>query len=738
MANAIALVPGCCASRDCEAHAVTFFAPLTRSIDGAMNRFVLSLFAFMFGPLPAFAQPGGLPDNSPKVETSLIAERAGVAPGGKVTIALKEQIRKNWHTYWLNPGDAGAPTTVEWHLPPGWSMGTLQWPYPKRLPVGPLMNFGYEDEVGLLSEVSAPQDAQPGSIAEIGADVSWLVCSDVCIPENTHLVLRLPVTAAGPPFNAAAAPLFAATRAHLPGKSSWLARYDAADRRFALLLENPALLQDPPRSVDFYPYADGIVEAAAPQREEGNSDGLVVETAPGYKLASPEKRKAIRDVAGILVLTDARGQVSALDINATPGAVPASAPIGQENALPLLIAILFAFAGGLILNLMPCVFPVLSMKALALAAKPENANARASGLAYAAGAVLSFIALAAVLLAFRSAGAEIGWGFQLQQPLFVAILALLMFAIGLNLSGAYQIRFSANLGGDLAARPGQFGSFFTGVLAVLVATPCTAPFMGAAAGYALTADAPFALAVFAVLGLGFAAPFVVLSFAPALLRILPRPGPWMKRFRQFLAFPMYGAAVWLIWVLSLQAGSQGVLTALAAATVLAFALWLIGAREDIGTLGWMRSAAAMIALAGVGVLLAETAAGTPPNGQGTAPGNGQSISYEPFSAEKLAALQQSGRPVFVNATAAWCITCLVNEKLALSGGAVARAFASHNVAALKADWTIQDAAITALLARHGRSGVPLYLYFSPHAASPVVLPQLLTDSIVISAVENGG
>lgn len=703
-----------------------------------MNRFALAVFALIMAPFPAFAQSGRLPDNTPKVEASLVPERDGVVPGGKVTIALKEQIRKNWHTYWLNPGNSGAPTTVNWHLPQGWTAGALQWPYPKRLPVGPLMNFGYEDEVGLLSEVSAPQDAQPGSAAEIGADVSWLVCSDVCIPENTHLVLHLPVTAATPPVNAAAAPLFAATRAHLPGKSSWPARYDAADKRFALLLENPAMLQDPPRSVDFYPYADGIVEAAAPQRAEGNSDGLVVETAPGYKLASPEKRKVIREVAGILVLTDARGQISALDVNATPGAIAVSVVIGQETGLPLLIAILFAFAGGLILNLMPCVFPVLSMKALALAAKRENANAaRASGLAYAAGAVLSFIALAAVLLAFRSAGAEIGWGFQLQQPLFVAILALLMFAIGLNLSGVYEIRFAANLGGDLAARPSHVGSFFTGVLAVLVATPCTAPFMGAAAGYALTADAPLALAVFAALGLGFAAPFVVLSFMPGLLRVLPRPGPWMSRFRQFLAFPMYGAAVWLIWVLSLQAGSQGVLAALAAAIMLAFALWLVGAREAIGRLGRMRSAGVVIALASVGVLLAETTAGTPPGRQGAAPGNGQSIRYEPFSAGKLATLQQSGRPVFVNATAAWCITCLVNEKLALSGGAVARAFADHNVAALKADWTNQDAAITALLARHGRSGVPLYLYFPPHAVSPVVLPQLLTESTVISAVEKG-
>ncbi len=703
-----------------------------------MTRFVLALLGLIFAAVPAVAQTGGVPDDRAKVEASLIVERDGVVPGGTITIALKEAIRKNWHTYWVNPGDSGAPTTVNWHMPPGWTAGALQWPYPKRLPVGPLMNFGYEGEVALLSDVIAPQNAQPGSTAEISADVTWLVCNDVCIPENTHLALRLPVIAVTPPVDSTAAPLFSLTRAHLPQKSSWAARYDVAAKRFALLLENPALVQDPPSGVDFYPYADGIVEAAAPQREEGSSAGLVLESAPGYKLASPEKRKSIRDVAGLLVLTSARGEVTALDISATPGVVPTAMPIGQEAVLPLALAILFAFAGGLILNLMPCVFPVLSMKALALAAKRENTHAaQASGLAYAAGAVLSFIALAAVLLALRSAGVAIGWGFQLQQPLFVAVLALLMFAIGLNLSGVYEIGIPANFGAGLAGRSGHAGSFFTGVLAVLVATPCTAPFMGAATGYALTADSSLALAVFAALGLGFAAPFLALSFAPGLLRALPRPGPWMSLFRQLLAFPMYGAAVWLIWVLSLQAGSSGVLAALAAATMLAFALWTIGVGASGGVVRWLRSAAAVVALTGAGVLVAQTAGGTLPEHQGTAPA-GQSINYEPFSAEKLAALQQSGRPVFVNATAAWCITCLVNEKLALSGGPVARAFAGHNVAALRADWTNQDSAITALLARHGRSGVPLYLYFPPHAASPVVLPQLLTESTVISAVEKGG
>jgi len=315
----------------------------------------------------------------------------------------------------------------------------------------------------------------------------------------------------------------------------------------------------------------------------------------------------------------------------------------------------------------------------------------------------------------------------------VAFLALLMFAIGLNLSGLYEIRLPANLGGAAAMRSGIAGSFFTGVLAVLVATPCTAPFMGAALGYALTAQAPAALAVFAVLGAGFAAPFVALAFTPALLRKLPRPGAWMITFRQLLAFPMYGAAVWLTWVLSLQAGPQGVLGALAAAVILAFALWLLG-RDIVGRRSMISGGAATIAVIGAILLVAQTSLSARP-GQSAGPEIRGALNYEAFTPERLAALQQAGRPVFINATAAWCITCLLNEKVALSGAGVARAFSEHNVAALKADWTNEDPAITALLARHGRSGVPLYLYFPPNAATPVVLPQLLTESTVVAAIQ---
>lgn len=700
-----------------------------------MRLFLACILALVAGAIPALAENGGLPDNLPKVQATFVPERMGVMPGGTVTIALKEVIRKNWHTYWRNPGDAGAPTTITWHLPSGWTAGPVQWSYPKRLPVGPLMDFGYDGQVALLTDLTVPRDAQPGSTAAISADVNWLVCSDVCIPEGKHLSLNLPVMAHEPPADGSAASLFTSTRAHLPQKSPWTARYDAADKRFALLIEHPSAAQELPREVVFYPYDDGIVEAAAPQRLESNDSGIVLESTPGSKLASAAKRQTVQEISGLLVLTSASGSTSSYELQAQPGPVAAATPIaGASEGFSLAFALLSAVLGGLILNLMPCVFPVLSMKALALAAKPDHPReARQQGLAYGAGVVLSFVLLAGALLALRSAGDALGWGFQLQQPVFVAVLALLMFVLGLNLSGVYAIRIATNPGNALASLRGPIGSFFTGVLAVLVAAPCTAPFMGAATGYALTAGTASALAIFAALGAGFAAPFVTLAFAPALLRGVPRPGPWMLVLRRVLAFPMYGAAVWLAWVLSLQAGPQGILALLAAALSLAFGLWLLS--EDMAPERWVwfRRTAAGLALAGaifavVGISSAQVPANDKTPGQ---------LAYEPFTMAKLAELQQSGRPVFVNATAAWCITCLVNERFALSGADLAKVFADHKVAALKADWTSQDPSITGLLASHSRSGVPLYLYYPPHAATPVVLPQLLTAATVIAAVNKG-
>ena len=707
-----------------------------------MTGFTRFLFGLGLGLLlqasPALAQSGALPDADPKVVASFIPERASVSPGGTVTVALREVIRDNWHTYFINPGDSGAPTEIKWKLPEGWSAAAPKFPYPERIPVGPLMNFGYEDEVVLLNEITAPANAAPGQTVTLEADVMWLVCSDVCIPEETHLSVPLSVADGSPPPTAENAELFAAARAKLPNASPWKARYQATDDRFGLLIEAPELASARPKSAVFYPYTDGLVEAAAPQNAGTVSDGLVLQSEPGWKMTTAEKRSAVENIKGILVLTGADGRVDALDIDAVPGVVPAAAvALAGESDLGLLTAALFALLGGLILNLMPCVFPVLSMKALALAAKRDAPDAaRASALAYGAGVLVSFAGLAALLIALQAGGAAVGWGFQLQQPLFVTALALLMFAIGLNLSGLYEVGGGTltSAGDGLTHSSGAAGSFFTGVLAVVVATPCTAPFMGAAMGYALTQDAASALVVFLALGLGFALPFMLLGFFPRLLRGLPRPGTWMISLRQVLAFPMYGAAIWLVWVLSLQTGSDGLLVALMSALALAFGLWVLGrAQQSEGLRRRAGLATAAVAIIGATALTAYVGGSAPPAAAQQASAE-SSFAYEPYTAARLEALRAEGRPVFVNATAAWCITCLVNERVALSGEALKTAFAERNVAALKADWTNQNPEITALLSAQQRSGVPLYLYYAPGAQTPTVLPQLLTESVVMAAL----
>jgi thiol:disulfide interchange protein DsbD len=666
-------------------------------------------------------------DTAPKVLASLIAEHGSVAPGGQVTVELREIIRAGWHTYWRNPGDSGEPTTITWHLPAGWQAGPIQWPTPKRLPVGPLMDFGYENEVALLSTLTAAPNAKPGEVAHITADVMWLVCAEVCIPEQTQLALDLKVGAPSPSDPDTTA-FFAEARSQLPPASPWPATFSVDGTNFTLAVQSPALAAAHPREAFFYPEADGYVENAAKQELRFTNTGLEIASKAGWKLTDAAKRTGAGPLTGVLVLTDADGKAEALALTAKPSAIPSETGIGFAEAL------LFAFLGGLILNLMPCVLPVLSIKVLALARKGGDAhNAHIEAVGYGAGVVLSFVALGGLLIALRAGGETVGWGFQLQEPIVVAAFALLIFAVGLNLSGVFEVGAGiTGIGEHLTRYGGSLGSFFTGALAVAVAAPCTAPFMGAAMGFALTQTAAIALGVFVALAIGFSAPFVALGFSPGLLRLLPKPGAWMATLRQCLAFPMYATALWLAWVLSIEAGTDGVLVLLPAALALAFALWALGAaQQSVGRgriLGLIAFAAGIAAMAS---LLPMTETGTHSGAQQVG-----GLPSQPYSAATLASLRAADRPVFVNATAAWCITCLVNERVTLSQAEVKDIFAKQNVAYLVADWTNRDAEVTALLAAHGRSGVPLYLYFPPHKEA-VVLQQILTEDAIRSVAENG-
>jgi thiol:disulfide interchange protein DsbD len=674
-----------------------------------MKRFLLTL-ALLLAAAPAFAQ--GL-----RVHARLVAEDRAVAPGMTTTVALVEEIAPGWHTYWKNPGDAGAPTRITWTLPAGWTAGDIQWPRPKRLPVGPLMDYGYEGTLWLPIAITAPADAEAGDTITLRAHASWLVCSNVCVPEETDLALDMHVGAATP--DPAVAKDFADARALLPIASPWKTAF-AAGENIDLYIAAPSLAAAHPAGADFFPADAGTIKNAAPQRVGYAADGLVLRLAPAEKINGT--------LNGLLVLTGTDGSVQALEIAAPRGRVPpATFPEpAAAGDLSWGLAILFALAGGLILNVMPCVLPILAMKALAVAR--HGNEGRAESFSYAAGAILSFAALGLAILMLREGGAAVGWGFQLQSPVAVAGFALLVFAVGLNLSGVFEVG-SVTAGESLTRKSGLTGAFFTGVLAVAVAAPCTAPFMAAALGFALTQGFAVALAVFVALGVGFALPFLLLGLWPRALVFLPRPGPWMLRLKQFLAFPMYAAAVWLAWVLARQAGPNGVAILLAAFVGLALAAWLWSATRDAGPRGRIVGVMAALAVLALSFYGVSRLAGRPAPAAAAAPKLG-----EAFTPAMLADYRKAGRPVFVDATAAWCITCLVNEEAVLSRDSIKSAFAARNVAYLVADWTNADPAITRLLKDNGRSGVPMYLYYAPGAQKPVVLPQILTEAAVLSAL----
>ncbi|WP_295541543.1 thioredoxin family protein [uncultured Thiohalocapsa sp.] len=684
------------------------------------------------------------------VRARLLAERAVVAPGDTLDLALVLDIRAHWHTYWRNPGDSGEPPRIRWTLPDGVVAGAIRWPLPTPIAVGPLVNYGYSDRAVHLVDIRVPADWPVGEPIPITAQASWLVCEEACIPEqgSFSLTLATDAAAAAPP-SAAVRRLFATARAALPEPGVVAARLTRGDDALSLRVPAAALPASV-QAVHFFPDAWGLVDHAAPQpwRLQTGADGahLLLELLPGDAAASVP-------ATGLLKVTSADGvRGLRLDATATAAAAPgpaatASAAAPAAGALGLPLALAFALLGGLVLNLMPCVFPVLAIKALGLAGQggaPFSTRAL-HGLAYGAGVLGFFLALGLLLLALRAGGAAVGWGFQLQSPLFVTLMAYLFVVLGLSLAGALTLGTGlmglGQGGGGPAA--GHLGAFGTGALAALVAAPCTAPFMGAALGYAMTVPWPAALAVVLALGLGMALPFSLLALSPGLAARLPRPGPWMETLKQALAFPMFATAAWLLWVLAVQTGPGGLAAALTGMLVLAFALW-VQERARYARAPWPRVGVGAAVL-GLGVALwlglglaGRDAAAPGVTATGTAAGAGDSAALpaQPYSAARLAAARAEGRPVFVNMTAAWCITCLVNERVALGRPAVARAFAEGDILYLKGDWTNRDAAITEYLAAFGRNGVPIYVYYPP-AGAPRVLPQVLTEGIVLTQIGAG-
>ena len=670
---------------------------------------------------PASAQEAGL-----NVHVRLVAEDSAVPPGGTVTVALAQDIRPGWHTYWVNPGDAGVATEIKWSLPRGWSATPVQWPTPRRLPVGPLVDYGYEGKPWLLQQLKVPDNALPGNTIVLNAAVDWLACKDVCVPEQATLSLTLKIGNVTPDPSVAAD--FAFARKQLPVPSPWKVTF-ALGTTLDIYAASPALAEARPVDVVFYPQKSNILDDSAEQKLDFTNDGLILRLKLARKTA-----EVAGPLVGVLVVKSIDGSSQALNVSALsrpiPDTVASSRQVGAGSTagVTLLAAILSAFVGGLVLNAMPCVLPILAMKALALVGHNGRGPREASreSLAYSAGAILSFLAFGLVIVLLRQGGAAVGWGLQLQNPIAVAGFALLIFAVGLNLSGVFEVG-SVALGASLAIRTGSPGAFFTGILAVAVAAPCTAPFMAAALGFALTQSPAAAMTIFLGLGIGFALPFLILGLWPRALAFLPKPGMWMLRLKQFLAFPMYGAAAWLAWVLAQQAGPDGVAVLLTAMVALSLAAWLWNVTRDLSVRG--RGAGAVAALA----ILIAILCGLTTISVGIASPSG-SADADTFTDAKLAALRAAGRPVFVDATASWCITCLINEKVVLSRAPVKEAFARQQVAYLVADWTTRNAAITKMLDANGRSGVPLYLYYAPGAGVPVILPQILTEAVILSVI----
>jgi thiol:disulfide interchange protein DsbD len=596
----------------------------------------MRLLFLLFFSLSAVAAP----IKTPQVEAELVAEHSALVPGGPITVALRLKAIPGWHTYWRNPGDSGEPTRIEWRLPRGFSAGEIEWPVPERIPVGPLMNFGYHGEVLLLARLVPPADLPAGRPVTLRAKANWLVCEVKCIQEEAELVLTLPVArSAGTDARWGKPIAEARSRVPVAAPADWAFGARGEEGGASLSIAPPAGVEL--KQAFFLPFDEGKIEPAAPQALAREGDGYRLMLRAAAQPVGPFER-----VSGVLI----SDQNLVIDV-----------PVAARFAdLGLALALVLAFAGGLLLNLMPCVLPVLSIKALGFA---QGEGGLRHALLYAAGVMLSFWLLAALLIGLRALGAQLGWGFQLQSPAAVAVLAVFFLVLALNLSGLFEFRFA------FAGQPG--GQFLSGVLAVVVASPCTAPFMGAALGYAVLESGWRAFLVFSALGLGMALPYAALAAAPGWRRHLPKPGPWMPRLKRWLAVPLYATVLWLGWVFAQQVN-------------------FFHEKND--------------------------------------------AAWEPYSAQKVASLQAAGKSVFVDFTAAWCVTCQVNERVVLSRDDVMAAFRDKGVTLVRADWTRRDPEIARALAELGRSGVPAYVLYKPGRA-PLLLPELLTPQRVLDALD---
>ena len=670
----------------------------------------------------AAAAPVEGPVRAQHLTVELLPLEGSIQPGGSAAVGLHFTLDKGWHVYWVNAGDSGEPPRIKWTLPDGITASAMQFPAPRRLPLGPLMDFGYEDEVLFPMTLTADSTLKAPSAAPLSAHVDWLVCREVCIPGKADLALPLQVAAQKGPVDPARQALFDRFRSLLPQPlpASAKAVFGSTPDGFAV-----ALTGHPATNAEFFPLDQGQILNAAPQPVRAVDGGVEI------SLKRDENFHAqLAHLNGVLLLGDG----TAYEIHAPPGALPgAVGGVSTAGLLNLLRFCSLAFVGGLILNLMPCVFPVLFIKGLSLveASRHHHSRVRAHGLVYALGILVSFWAVVALLLGLKAGGRQFGWGFQFQSPGFIAVMALLLFFLGLSLAGMFEIGLTVtNTGSSLAARHGYAGSFFTGVLAMVVATPCTAPFMGAAIGFALAQSAASAFAVFTALALGLAAPYLLLTFYPAWMRHLPRPGAWMEVLKQATAVPIFATVIWLVWLFASSAGVDALTALLAALLLLAIAGWILGR--------WPARRVASVFAISVIVLAVATPLYAlwkfPPTDTNSARLGASRAGWEPYSRAAVEQYRAQGRPVFVDFTARWCLSCQVNERAVLNRGDVRRRLRDSGIVLVRADWTKHDEGIASALTELGRSGVPTYVFYLPGQPA-LLLPEVLTPGVVLGALD---
>ena len=685
------------------------------------------------------------------VKARFLSQYSEVEVGQSFYVLFEIDIRDGWHTYWRNPGDSGQATSIKWTLPQGVTAEEIQWPYPERQYVGPVANYGYHGTALHRVKLNVSQDYTSEQPILIQANATWLVCEEECIPEKGLFRFELPL-ADKAVVAAANQSSFSRFDEILPKPLKVESGYQYAsasgDSEEQIRFEfAPAQELLSASKIEYFPHDWGVLQPPAEQTVVQDSQFVSISTLKGdLRFKKPLK--------GVLVTWDVNGETDAYQVESKFGALNINAGLhqitqnqaGQSQTIQteevgLLSALLLALLGGLILNLMPCVFPVLSMKALSLVHQADQPPAviRRHGIVYTLGILISFAVLGVALIMIKAAGHHIGWGFQLQAPLFVAAIVVVIFVLGLSLSGFVEIGASLmGAGSGLAQQKGYKGSFFTGVLAVIVATPCTAPFMGPAVGFALTQTPLITVLVLLALGLGLALPYLLLSFVPVLSRYLPKPGLWMKKFQQFLAFPMFATTAWLVWVFGLQTDMGQVFNLLIICILITLVIWLW---QNVREQSYWRTISRGFALLTllVAASFAWKIAGSS-NDTKEIFDTGlteEAVNYENFSLERLQQLRKSNSPVFVNMTAAWCITCLANEKVALSKPQLKTFFADNNITYLKGDWTNQDAVITSYLESFSRSSVPLYVYYPRGSASqPQVLPQILTVAGVMEFIKS--